>query len=99
MVIDGINYEWVEPIIINYSLIASTLSSCYHCVCECASVTDGVCVRVPKHLGQEVVGGDFNWSTAAGGPSGGIFYSKVFVGSRTHAASAELRWLFERAAS
>lgn len=33
VVIEGINYEWIEPIIINYLLIASTLLSCYHCMC------------------------------------------------------------------
>lgn len=68
VVIEGINYEWVEPIIINYLLIASTLSSCYHCGCV------GMCVS--NHLGQGVVGGDFNWSSAAGGPSGESFTVK-----------------------
>ena len=34
VIIEGMNYEWVQPIIINYSLIAFTLSSCYHCGCE-----------------------------------------------------------------
>lgn len=38
VVIEGINYEWIEPIIINYLLIASTLLSCYHCECEYACV-------------------------------------------------------------
>ncbi len=30
-------------------------------------------VCVSNHLGQGVVGGDFNWSSAAGGPSGESF--------------------------
>lgn len=34
VVIEGMNYEWVEPIIINYSLFAFTLSSCCHCGCQ-----------------------------------------------------------------
>lgn len=32
-----------------------------------------MCVCVSNHLGQGVVGGDFNWSAAAGGPSGESF--------------------------
>lgn len=35
-----------------------------------------VCVCVLNHLGQEVVGGYFNWSMAAGGPCGESFTVK-----------------------
>lgn len=55
--------------------------------------TNDVCV--PNHLGQEMAGGDFNWSMAVGGPSrgGGAFVVKSLRGCRTYAASAEFRWL------
>lgn len=50
---------------------------------------------VPNHLGQEMAGGDFNWSMAVGGPSRGwgAFVVKSLRGCRTYAASAEFRWL------
>lgn len=49
---------------------------------------------VANHLGQEMAGGDFNWSMAVGGPSrGGAFVLKSLRGCRTYAGSAEFRWL------
>lgn len=42
---------------------------CFHSL-QLLSLWVGVCMCASGHLGQGVVGGDFNWSSAAGAPSG-----------------------------
>ncbi len=80
MVIEGINYEWVQPIIINYVLIASTLSSCYHCGYECVHVC--LCVNPFGSGGWWVV--VLIGPSAAGGPSGESFTVKsLWAAERT----------------
>lgn len=70
VVIEVINYEWVELIFVNYLLIASTLSSCYHCVCDCVHVCQTIWVR-------GWVGGDFNWYTSCRWSKWGSFYCEL----------------------
>lgn len=70
VVIEVINYEWVELIFINYLLIASTLSSCHHCACNCVHVCQTIWVR-------GWVGGDFNWHMSCRWSKWGAFYCEL----------------------
>lgn len=64
MVIEGVNYEWMQPII-NYLLFDFTLSSCYYCVRACMKTWWVVLLISPS---------------AAGGSCGEFFVGEVFVG-------------------